>query len=157
MTLVKRNTRPVMLIPIVFALLWLGPSAVMKYVWIDLQSVTVTGGADVFAARVDVDRTIRFGFTGQYHVSVRRASDDLQICSIHSPVFDYKSRQTKPIRGMPLSWWGQGYPPLSDCARDGFRNGEFYLTTCHDVMLFRLLPIARRCVQSNDFTLGDVS
>lgn len=153
--LIRRNTRPSMLIPIIFALFWLGPSAVMKYVWIDLRSVHVTGGLDAFAARVDVDRTIRLGFPGSYSVSVRRVDDDLQVCAVHSKVFDYRGGLSKPVEDMPISWWMQGYPPLSECIRDGFRDDEFYLTTCHDVVLFRALTFARRCVQSNTFKIGE--
>lgn len=152
---IARNLRPVMLIPILMAALYLGPSIAMPWLWVDLRSVTVTNAPTALAATVSVDRVTHFGFFGRYSVSVRRASDDAQVCAIQSGSFEYKPGLTAPLTGRPLSWWMQGYPPLTECVRDGFADDRFYLTTCHDVLLWRHISIARRCVRSNDFTLGE--
>ncbi|MEN9924695.1 MAG: hypothetical protein RL268_821 [Pseudomonadota bacterium] len=151
----RRTLRPAMLIPILMAALYLGPSIAMPYLWLDLRSVRVSDAPTAFQAKVDVDRVTRLGFFGRYTVSVRRASDDLQVCLIQSPSFDYKPGLSAPLTDRPLSWWMQGYPPLVECVRDGFASDRFYLTTCHDVLMLRAISIARRCVRSNDFTLGD--
>ena len=154
MSLIRRNTRMRMLIPVLLSLAYLAPSAVMPFLWIDLRSVTISDAPSAHEAMVDVDRSTRFGFHGTYHLTFRSAGDDLTVCNIAGPKFQYKGGLTKPIR-KPLSWWTDGEEPLNNCAWRGLMNGRFYLDTCQDVLIFGVVSIARRCVRSNDFTLGD--
>ncbi len=149
----RRTLRLRMLIPIILALLYLGPSMVMPYVWIDLRAVAVTDATDAMRARVHADRVTHIGFPGRFVVSFREA-DGVPVCAPYvSPVIQYKGGLSTPI-DKPLWWWAGGLRTLRDCIEEGLADGVFYTLTCHQAMMWWTVPIAQRCVRSNEFRLG---
>jgi len=142
-----------MLIPIILSLLYLGPSMVMPYLWIDLREVTVTDANDALHARVHADRVTRLGFPGRFTVSFRDI-DGVPVCAPYvSPVIQHKGGLSTPI-DKPLWWWAGGLRILRDCIEEGLADGVFYAMTCHQAMMWLTIPIAQRCVRSNEFRLG---
>lgn len=152
--MMRRNTRPRMFIPIVLALAYLAPSALMPWVWIDLRSVEISSAPSAQQAMVDADRSTYFPFVGRFEIEFRDAKTDLPVCVIASAPFGYKAWKSGPVH-KGLWWWADGRGQLQRCVNDGLEDGTFYAVTCHNVLIFGSVSIARRCKRSNDFTLGD--
>ena len=153
-----RNRSPLIWIILAFFLAAYGPSAVFKWVWVDLRSVTVTPDLRVIA-----DRVFRRDFTGSFTVGVRRASDSRLICagSPQPPTINYKlaANAANPVSFGLWEWASLDEPwEVDNCLRRGLVAGEtFYLNTCHLAYGPWGIMIARRCVQSNNFTPAAIS
>ena len=155
--MIYRNTRWPILIPLVLAFLYIAPNYLVKPLFINVRNIHVYDAETIFDAKIEVHRTTRFSSFMRYSVSFRRAVDNLQVCIITSNGFPYRGGLSEPIIGKNITWWarGSGLDRLKDCAdEDGLHDGEFYLITCHTLLVWEALGIARRCVRSNDFTLG---
>lgn len=152
--MIQRNSNWRMGLPILFSAIYLIPSMLMTTLWINLKSVHVSDAPSALAAQVEVSRSIRFGFYGNYNVSVREADTDLQICSPTADPFDLKGGLSGTVN-KSLAWWMDGEGEVLSCKARGFRNGHFYITTCHNVLFPAPYVLARRCVRSNDFWIGD--
>ena len=153
-----RNRSPLIWIILAFFLAAYGPSAVFEWVWVDLRSVTVTPDLRVIA-----DRVFRRDFTGSFTVGVRRASDSRLICagSPQPPTINYKlaANAANPVSFGLWEWASLDEPwEVDNCLRRGLAAGEtFYLNTCHLAYGPWGIMIARRCVQSNNFTPAAIS
>lgn len=145
---------PCMLAPLVLSLAYLGPSAVMPRVWLNLRSVQVTDAATASDAWVEADRAIHMDFNGRYQVTFRDAATHEPVCTPPvSPIIPYGGGKDGKVY-RPLSWWIGGKDEARECEDEGLRDGRFYAVTCQDVVTIWGGSIARRCVRSNDFTLG---
>lgn len=152
--MIRRNSNWRMGLLILFSAIYLIPSMLMTTLWINLQSVHVSDAPSALAARVEVSRSIYFGFYGNYNVSVREADTDTQICSVTANPFGYKGGLSGTVN-KSLAWWMDGEAKVLDCKARGFHNGHFYITACHNVLFPAPYVLARRCVRSNDFRIGD--
>lgn len=127
-----------------------------RWIWIDLQSVTVPDHDVSADPDVTAHRRLHQSFWGSWTVEVRRAEDHRFICSTPGPRiwYDERAGQINPLV-MPMSEWVLDGAAIDSCQARGFGSGRFYLTTCH-----RVAPLGlafKRCVDSNVFvrTAGD--
>ena len=146
---------PWLWMPIALAAFMILPGLIMPFVTIDLQSVTVTSAENAMQARVTARRVTHFGFTGRFTVSFRHASDDLLVATpMPSDPFPYSGGLSGEI-DRPLWWWAGGIPALQRHIDEGLHDDTFYAVTCHEWLIAANFVFARRCVRSNDFTLGE--
>ena len=139
---------------ILLATLWFFvPSFVMPLVWMDLRSVTVSDVVYPGIPQVEADRVIHNDFLGTYSVIVRNTDRQTVLCEGRSgSAFEYRAAasQTNPLVMSLERWWGETIPP--DCIQN-LRPGHYSVTTCHTVYFPWRVPVARRCVESNVFTV----
>ena len=131
---------------VITLLMFLVPSMLFRHLFIDVRSITVAGEI------VTVDRGINYGFHGRFLNVVRRADDQSIVCVTGpSQSFPYvpEAVTTNPKTFTMAEWLG-GQRELSICTAQGFHDGEFILSTCHEWVPFGL-PFARRCVKTNAF------
>lgn len=141
-------------LPVLVSAFLILPGLIMPFVTIDLRSVRITGATSAMQATVVAHRETHFDFTGRFTVAFRHVGDDLLVCTPRpTKPFDYTGGLTKPVE-RPLYWWAGGMQELQRCVDEGLRDGVFYAVTCHDWLVMFDLPLARRCVRSNDFILG---
>lgn len=154
--LAKWMNRPALLLPLALSIAYLAPSAIMPLVWLSLRSVQVTDATTAMDAWVQVDRTIRTSFYGRFQVTFRDAATRQPVCTPPtSPEIKYEGGLSGEIN-RPLWWWTGGKAALRACEDEGLADGQFYAVTCQDVVAIWGGSIARRCVQSNVFTLGSI-
>lgn len=153
-SVIRRNMTWKMAPLILFSALYLVPSFLMTTLWINLQSVHVSDAPNALAANIEVSRSIGLGFHGTYDVAVREADTDLLVCNVRSDPLDYRGGLSGTVK-RSLVWWMDGEAHVRDCQSRGFRAGRFYIVTCHSVLFPAPYALARRCVRSNDFWIGD--
>lgn len=145
-----------MRIPILLAALYLLPGLLMPLVFMDLRSVWIADAKSAMASHVVVDRSTNLGGMLRFKVEYRGAKDNLLVCN---PRWSQPHAYRPGLGDLiirPLWWWHGGKGDLWRCASQGLHDGEFYATTCHElVALSGYLSLARRCVDSNVFRLGD--
>lgn len=132
------------------------PTMAFRWLYIDLQSVSIPDHEPGDDPDVTVFRKIRSDFWGGYVVTIRQAGSHRFVCSI--PVdswFEYRKQAnaTQPLI-LPISDWLGDDADLTECEDMGFQNGYFYAVTCHLTNAFGFIP-ARRCVNSNVFLRGN--
>ena len=124
-----------------------------RYLWYDLQAVTVPDHPVGSDPLIVADRSIRSDFWGSWSVTVREAETHRFICMTAAPEpIRYRSAASaaNPRIG-PLSEWMADATHLRDCELRGMTAGRFYLDTCHHVLAANVWPVWR-CVESNRFT-----
>lgn len=127
------------------------PSLFFRWLFIDLQSVTVNEDLQVV-----VKREIQRNFLGAFSATLRDADTDKIICfgEVSQP-FEYKERagKTNPIAFNFRQWASlEDRIALYACMRNGFLSGgRFYITTCHTAYFPNGWKIGGRCVSSNVF------
>lgn len=125
------------------------PEMAFKYIWLDLESVTVEDhqiGAD---PQVTAWREIKADTALYWSVTIRSHGDDQYIGSFVRPHYsNYKKRanSVNPLR-MPLSEWIAVPGALDQLESDThYRAGTFYAVTCHHKWIWK------RCVASAPYT-----
>lgn len=130
-----------------------------RWLWIDLQSVTIPDHPAGTDPDIEVYRHIASYAHMSWSVEVRRWPEHRFVCLVipttaegHRLWLDYTraANVVQPLV-MPLSHWMDDRAALDACEAEGFGTGQFYATTCHLKQLFGLIPM-RRCVPSNVFT-----
>lgn len=156
-TLKKRNT-PLTWGVILLAAYLFFPSLLFKYIWMDLEKVHVFNYGDPHLVQMDIERELHRDFRGTFTVDLFYKKGNHFICR-GQPIapFWYKKGNEIPTPTY-LEWWIGGETEFEECIVRGFKNGEYYLQTCHTVVwTIYDIPFARRCVRSNYFTVGDAS
>lgn len=128
------------------------PTMAFRWLYIDLQSVSIPDHATGEDPDVTVFRDIQSNFWGSYVVTIREAGTHRFVCSIPADSwFEYRkdANATQPLI-LPISTWMGSDEDLHDCEAMGFNDGYFYASTCHLTNAFGFIP-ARRCVNSNVF------
>lgn len=156
-TLKQRNT-PFTWFILVVAFLFFVPSLLMDSIWFHLKSVEVSSPVDSSQMiELAVDREIHRPFRGSYLVTIREINGSTQeaICE-GKPLqpFPYDPARDLP-EPLSLTWWLGSDAYMQTCKENGFTAGkQFQIRTCHTVVATVWdLPLARRCVMSNVFTL----
>ena len=99
--------KSVLIVIAAFLILYL-PSLVMKYVWIDLRSVTVVSTVEGGVPTVLIDRDIKRDFMGGFNALVRDARTERVTClGVPSGAFPYKKEASadSPYLRMTLQKW----------------------------------------------------
>jgi hypothetical protein len=156
-TLHKRNT-PFTWFILLGAFFFFVPSLSMDSIWINLRSVEVKQPINSNGViELVVDRTIHREFRGVYSVDIKRINgiNNEAVCR-GKPVtpFFYNPSNELPDP-VSLTWWLGGEKNMVECKENGFQEGTlFQVLTCHTVVVSQWdIPLARRCVLSNTFSL----
>lgn len=147
-------------LPLFLILVWLalfGPTALFKYIWLDLRSVSVDEQMLVHA-----DRVIRQDFEGSFKVVLRNWGTGEIVCKAGSKrSFPYvaSASRVNPI-DMPFwQWMGMDatYERLG-CLSYGLSHSvPYYIVTCHYAHAPYGFKYGRRCVSSKKFTITEVA
>ena len=156
-TLQKRNT-PLTWFVLLVSVVFFVPSLLMDSVWINLKSVEVTRHNTIFEKiEIEVDREIHRNFLGSFIVTIRRTNGEFICQGTPDAPIRYNADASLPDP-LYLSWWLGGESKMRSCREDGFDDGEFLVETCHKVLTpVWGIPIAGRCILSNEFEVHEVS
>ena len=116
--------------------------------WFTVENVTVLDVETGYNIPMNVTRTIKRPFKGEYHVEVRTFSGYTIACEAHGQV-DYAPSATFP-EPLTLTWWG-----FSDPRCGNLPDGQYNIKTTWEVeRLWGWLPDANVVAFSNFFTVG---
>lgn len=128
------------------------PTWAFRWLYINVQSVSIPDHVAGDDPDVTVYRYIQRDFWGGYVVMLREAGTHRFVCSTPAPdwfLYREDANATQPLV-LHLSDWLDDETALQDCEDRGFGEGDFYAVTCHVTNALGFIP-ARRCVDSNVF------
>jgi hypothetical protein len=151
-TLNQRNT-PFTWFILILSFVLFFPSVLVERIWIDVRDIHVVDSVSPDSVEMHVDRTVLRKFNGMFSVTVRRADGEYICTGAPKEPFEYKPGKDLPSP-LYLEWWIGGAHQMDACIDSGFGAGRYFLDTCHIIHATVWdIPFARRCVQSNEFTI----